>query len=177
MRCTLYAPQNVLWPNHVQFKHRTIQSTFARSLDDLRWFQSIFCLELFPQLVLENSTTLPIVIPTSHTISISINPLVREWYGFSWCQWLFLVPLIGGRWYITTQLAVYRPVIYHLYIANWVIICYWSHLLREPGVHSIDYVVTPPQRPFISPIRPPLKSPTSSNRPRQRWMYFTCVVP
>ena len=28
-------------------------------------------------------------------------------------------------------------VIYHLYIANWMIICYWSHLLREPG-NSID---------------------------------------
>ena len=30
-------------------------------------------------------------------------------------QWSFLVPLIGGRWYSI-------PLIYHLYIAYWVII-------------------------------------------------------
>ena len=30
-------------------------------------------------------------------------------------QWLFLIPLIGGRWYIITQLAGKIPLIYHLY--------------------------------------------------------------
>ena len=29
-------------------------------------------------------------------------------------QWSFLVPLIGGRWYIIPQLAVYTTYIYHL---------------------------------------------------------------
>ena len=51
-------------------------------------------------------------------------------------QWNFLVPLIGGRYHIIRQLAVYTtyipliyhlyttyiPLIYHLYIAYWVII-------------------------------------------------------
>lgn len=92
MRCTLYAPQNVLWPNHVQFKHRTIQRNFARSLDDPRWFQSIFLPRAFSPLVLEDSTTLPIAIPTSHTISI--NPLeIREWVlGLGLCGFPTRVP-------------------------------------------------------------------------------------
>ena len=37
-------------------------------------------------------------------------------------QWSFLVPLIGGRWHISPQLAGKMPLIYHLYIAYWVII-------------------------------------------------------
>ena len=35
----------------------------------------------------------------------------------TWFQWLFLVPLKGGRWHIIPQLAVYTtyiPFIYHL---------------------------------------------------------------
>ena len=51
-------------------------------------------------------------------------------------QWSFLVPLIGGRWYIVTQLAKYIPLIYHciyhLYIANWVNYMLTYHLLGEP---------------------------------------------
>ena len=43
-------------------------------------------------------------------------------------QKLFLVPLIGGRWYVITQLAVYTTYIPHIYIyiniADWMIICY-----------------------------------------------------
>ena len=41
----------------------------------------------------------------------------------TWIQWLFL-PLKGGRWHIIPQLAVYIPLIYHLYIALRGIICY-----------------------------------------------------
>ena len=36
-------------------------------------------------------------------------------------QWSFLVPWIGGRWYISPNWQ-YIPLIYHLYIAYWVII-------------------------------------------------------
>ena len=53
-------------------------------------------------------------------------------------QWLFLVPLIGGRWYIyiclyiVTQLAVYTPYIPLTYCQlGWLYITY--HLLREPS--------------------------------------------
>ena len=49
-------------------------------------------------------------------------------------QWLFLVPLIGGRWYIITQVAVYTTYILPigpLYATY--------HLSREPG-NSIEYI-------------------------------------
>ena len=49
---------------------------------------------------------------------------------------LFLVPLIGGGWYIITQLAV---IIYHLYIANWVII---YHLPPIKGTRKLHWKMT-----------------------------------
>ena len=52
-------------------------------------------------------------------------------------QWSFLLPLIGGRYHIILQLAVY-PLIYHLYVAYWVIIYITYHLLREPET-AIDH--------------------------------------
>ena len=55
-------------------------------------------------------------------------------------QWSFLVPLIGGRWYIITQLAVYTT-----YILPIGLLYATYHLLREPG-NSID----PTQLPVIS---------------------------
>ena len=39
-------------------------------------------------------------------------------------QWLFLVPLKGGRWHIPSPNWQYIPLIYHLYIAFWGVICY-----------------------------------------------------
>ena len=50
-------------------------------------------------------------------------------------QWSFLVPLIGGRYHIIPQLAIYIPLIY---IAYWVILYHQAHLLREPET-AIDY--------------------------------------
>ena len=47
-------------------------------------------------------------------------------------QWLYLVPLIGGRWYIIPQLAVYTTYILPI---GWLYATY--HLLREP-VNSIE---------------------------------------
>ena len=38
-------------------------------------------------------------------------------------QWLFLVPIKGGRWHIIPNWQ-YIPIIYHLYIAFWGVICY-----------------------------------------------------
>ena len=51
--------------------------------------------------------------------------------GGSLYQWIFLVPLIGGRWYISPQLAVYTTYIPLIVLAYWVIIYHWSHLLRN----------------------------------------------
>ena len=39
-------------------------------------------------------------------------------------QWLFLVPLKGGRWHSPSPNWQYIPLIYHLYIAFWGVICY-----------------------------------------------------
>ena len=47
-------------------------------------------------------------------------------------QWLFLVPLKGGRWHIIPQLAVYTTYIPLIYCLLGGPICYRSHLLREP---------------------------------------------
>ena len=47
-------------------------------------------------------------------------------------QWLFLVPLKGGRWHIIPQLAVYTTYIPLIVLAFWGVICYRSHLLGEP---------------------------------------------
>ena len=47
-------------------------------------------------------------------------------------QWSFMVPLIGGRYHIITQLARTISGIEVVYTANWGIIWYRSHLLREP---------------------------------------------
>ena len=52
---------------------------------------------------------------------------------YSLCQWSFLVPLVGGRWYISPQLAVYTTYIPLIDLAYWVIIYHRSHLLREPS--------------------------------------------
>ena len=38
-------------------------------------------------------------------------------------QWLFLVPLKGGRWHSPSPNWQYIPLIYHLYIAFWGVIC------------------------------------------------------
>ena len=53
-------------------------------------------------------------------------------------QWLFLVPLIGGRYHITRQLAVYTTYIPLIVLANWVITCYLPPIEGEPG-NSIEY--------------------------------------
>ena len=66
------------------------------------------------------------------------------WFGYN--QYLFRVPLKGGRWYIITQLAVYTTYIPHILPIGWLYATYSYHSLREPG-NSID-------------IRPLLKWPT-----------------
>ena len=50
------------------------------------------------------------------------------------CQWLFLVPLTGGRWHIIPQLAVYTT-----YILPSVSFFATYHLLGEPET-TIDAV-------------------------------------
>ena len=48
--------------------------------------------------------------------------------GFCCYQWSFLVPLIGGRYHIIPQLAVYTTYIPLIVLAYWVIIYHRSHL-------------------------------------------------
>ena len=66
-------------------------------------------------------------------------------------QWLFLVPLIGGRYHIIPQLAVYTTYIpLTVYIANWVIIWYLPpikgtrklHWPWVPGRWPLNFVPT-----------------------------------
>ena len=86
---------------------------------------------------------------------VASRPLVRPrefWgiegkiaMGMNYVQWLFLVPLKGGRWHTIPQLAVYTtyiPLIYHLYyilyIAFWGVICY---LLPFRGTRNSHWYV------------------------------------
>ncbi len=60
-------------------------------------------------------------------------------WGWTTYQWLFLVPLKGGRWHTIPQLAVYTtyiPLI--LYIAFWGVICY---LLPFRGTRNSHWYV------------------------------------
>ena len=68
-------------------------------------------------------------------IQVSRGPAVAKFISVTWekGQWLFLVPLIGGRYHTIPQLAVYTTYIPLIVLAYWVIIWYRSHLLREPG--------------------------------------------
>ena len=63
--------------------------------------------------------------------------------------YIFSIAVSGSlnRWYVIYN----HPIgsIYHLYIANWVIIYHRSHLLREPG-NSIDISIFPVRIPSHS---------------------------
>ena len=74
----------------------------------------------------------------------------RQHGGYHVINSCFLVPLIGGRWYISPQLAVYTAYIYHLYIAYWVIIYITYHLFREPET-AVDVSVLGSQ-PCYPPV-------------------------
>ena len=60
-----------------------------------------------------------------------LGHLQEYWQQGACVQWLFLVPLKGGRWHIIPQLAGKIPLIYHLYIAFWGLYATY-HLLGEP---------------------------------------------
>ena len=95
-------------------------------------------------------------------------PRQRCFRGATWrrgkSQWLFLVPVKGGRWHIIPQLAVYTtyiPLIYHLYIAFWGVICYlpsftgtrnnhWKSSLHETNSKSTWKYGVCPKRIEIS---------------------------
>ena len=47
----------------------------------------------------------------------------RNSFRYPFCQWLFVVPLMGGRWYIIPQLAVYTTYI-PIVLAFWGVILY-----------------------------------------------------
>ena len=57
------------------------------------------------------------------------------------CQWLFLVPIKGGRWHIIPQLAVYIAYIPLIYCLLWGLYNLY-HLLPEPE-KSIDFEDAP----------------------------------
>ena len=68
----------------------------------------------------------------------SFQGRVRKCSFFSFCsefcffQWLFLVPLKGGRWYMIPQLAVYTTHIPLIALAFWGVKNATYHLLGEP---------------------------------------------
>ncbi len=59
-------------------------------------------------------------------------------------QWLFLVPLKGGRWHIIPQLAVYTTYIPLILIAFWEVICYLSPFRGTRNNHWSMFFLTPP---------------------------------
>ena len=61
-------------------------------------------------------------------------------------QWLFLVPLKGGRWHIIPQLAGFLPLIYHLYIAFWGVICYLPPFMGTRNNHWPDWKTNLPRK-------------------------------
>ena len=73
-------------------------------------------------------------------IQVSRGPAVAKFIRVTWekGQWLFLVPLIGGRYHTIPQLAVYTTYIPLIVLANWVIIWYRSHQLKGTRFHSIE---------------------------------------
>ena len=78
--------------------------------------------------------------------------------GWSTNQWLFLVPLKGGRWHIIPQLAVYTTYIPLIYCLLGGKKCYRSHLLGEPETTielSIDWIYssTPPHSRMLITTR------------------------
>ncbi len=85
----------------------------------LSWcFACFFAISVLQVFVLFVSSCVWNFIVTIHTL-LYINLSQPVLY-----QWLFLVPLKGGRWHIFPQLAVYTTYIYHSYIAFWGVICY-----------------------------------------------------
>ena len=80
----------------------------------------------------------PRLIPTLHRLRHEAIPFggFRTDRGTP-IQWSFVVPLIGGRWYIIPQLAVYTTCIFPI---GWLYITY--HLLREPET-AIDLYLYP----------------------------------
>ena len=75
-------------------------------------------------------------------------------------QWSFLVPLTGGRWYISPQLAVYTTYILPI---GWLYITY--HLLREPG-NSCWMIVGSHLVPSIHPL-------PRTTRKLQHWAFWS----
>ena len=69
---------------------------------------------------------------TPSGVVFGLDMFLREKYEV--CQWSFLVPLMGGRYHIIPQLAVYTT--YRLPI-GWLYITY--HLVREPET-AIEFV-------------------------------------
>ena len=56
-------------------------------------------------------------------------------------QWLFLVPVKGGRWHTIPQLAVYTLIydlIIYIYIAFWGVICYLPPFMGTRNNHGVD---------------------------------------
>ena len=75
---------------------------------------------------------------TRRKLQLRIVSILSHGGFFSQIQWLFLVPLIGGRYHIIPQLAVYTFIL----PIGWLYGTY--HLLREPG-NSIDKWIWVPQ--------------------------------
>ena len=51
-------------------------------------------------------------LPETKIASLHLNMDGWNYFLVSFCQWLFLVPIKGGRWHIIPQLAVYTTDIF-----------------------------------------------------------------
>ena len=100
------------------------------------WIHQLICRKKTPE-------TFPIDTKNSHFIISSIHSWktyrVSDWHHF-WSfskslsdQWLFLVPLKGGRWHIILQLAVYTTYIPLIVLAFWFFFSDPYHLLGAPS--------------------------------------------
>ena len=63
--------------------------------------------------------------------------LLNPFHDIIWehVQWLFLVPIKGGRQQITPEKAIYKWYISGIYIAKWVIICYLPPFMGTRKLH------------------------------------------
>ena len=68
-------------------------------------------------------------------------------------QWSFLVPLIGGRYHIIPQLAIYKWYISGIFPANWGIIWYLPPIKGTRKLHW--FKAEPNPYPYLHHVPPP----------------------
>ena len=98
---------------------------------------------------------------------------IRKWEESENCQWLFLVPLKGGRWHIIPQLALYTTYIPLIVLAFWGLYAAY-HLLGEPET-TIETGCQPKNR---GDSKPPkwMVSVIKMEKPILSWMIWGYTI-